>query len=70
MRTEQSLRKDAQKQGLQLTKSRSRNGADPAFGLFSLTDLESGGTIHENHAGQPFALTLEDVDEILREAAA
>ncbi len=59
---ENRLRRVAERQGLTLRKSRSRDPRVPGYGLYALIDPVTGGTIHPNLANfTPFALDADDV---------
>lgn len=63
---ENKLRRAADRQGLRLSKSRSRDPRAVDFGLYALIDAQSGGTVHPMLANRwPHALTLDDVESYL-----
>lgn len=65
---ENRLRRVADRQGLKLMKSRSRDPRALDYGRYALIDLESGGTIHPMLIDRfACALTLDEVREWLKE---
>ena len=63
---ENRLRRKAERQGLKLIKSRRRDEDALDFGLYTLIDPDTGGTLHPHHAlGSPYALDLDDVEVYL-----
>lgn len=64
---ENRLRRAADRQGLRLSKSRSRDPQAMDYGLYALIDHQTNGAIHPALADRwVHALTLEDVEEWLR----
>ena len=63
---ENKLRRAADRQGLRLSKSRSRDPRALDFGRYALIDVQTGGTVHPMLADRwAHALTLEEVEEWL-----
>lgn len=63
---ENRLRRMADRQGLKLVKSRTRDPRALDYGLYGLIDIESGGTVHPMLANRwPYALTLDEVEDRL-----
>lgn len=64
---ENRLRRMADRQGLRLTKSRTRDPNGMDFGLYALIDIQTGGATHAPLAGRwVHTLTLDDVEEYLK----
>lgn len=64
---ENRLRRKADRMGLHVVKSRRRDPDALDYGLYMIADNETGGTIHPNYIGQPFALDLDEVEACLEE---
>lgn len=63
---ENRLRRAADRQGLRLSKSRSRDPKALDFGLYALIDTETNGTVHPMLANRwSHALTLDEVEQWL-----
>ena len=63
---ENKLRRMADRQGLRLTKSRTRDPNGMDFGLYALIDIQTGGATHPPLAGRwVHTLTLDEVEEHL-----
>lgn len=63
---ENRLRRSADRQGLRLMKSRSRDPQAVDFGLYALIDVETNGTVHPMLAQRwACALTLAEVEDWL-----
>lgn len=65
---ENRLRRKADRRGLRLTKSRTRDPDGIDFGLYALIDIETSGATHPPLAGRwVHTLTLDEVEEYLSE---
>lgn len=63
---ENRLRRMADRQGLRLSKSRTRDPHGMDFGMYALIDHQTGGATHPPLAGRwVHTLTLEEVEEYL-----
>ena len=62
---ENRLRRMADRQGLRLSKSRSRDVRALDFDLYALTDVHTGGLVHSDNVNSIFALSLDEVEEWL-----
>jgi hypothetical protein len=63
---ENKLRRMADRQGLRLIKSRSRDPRAKDFGLYALIDPETGGAVNPALAQRwPCSWTVEDVEDYL-----
>jgi len=63
---ENRLRRAADRRGLKLSKSRSRDPSAIDFGRYALIDVESGGTVHAVRADRWIhCLSLEEVEDWL-----
>lgn len=63
---ENRLRRMADRRGLRLSRSRTRDPGAMDFGKYALFDVETGGTVHEMLANRwAHALTLDEVEEYL-----
>jgi len=68
---ENRLRRTADRQGLRLMKSRSRDPQALDFGLYALVDVQTNGAVNPAIAGRwPCSWTLDDVEEYLKEPEA
>lgn len=59
---EQKARRNADRQGLRLMKSRRRDPSACDYGLYALVDVNTGGLVHPDNVNSIYALTLDDVD--------
>lgn len=67
---ENRLRRQADRCGYRLTKSRSRDPRAMDFGLYALTDVRTGGTVAPAIADRwTHSMSLGDVEKFLGEAA-
>ena len=64
---EARLRRKADRQGLILRKSRSRDPEALDYGRFALCDMRAGGTIHPEGVTSIFALTFDEVEDYLND---
>lgn len=65
---ENKLRRMADRQGLRLTRARSRDPHAMDFGLYALLDYQSGGSVFPHLANRwVHTLTLDEVEEYLLE---
>lgn len=64
---ENRLRRAADRQGLRLSKSRSRDPQAIDYGLYALVDVQTNGLVHPALADRwTHALTLDEVEEWLK----
>jgi hypothetical protein len=67
-RNEDQLRRQAIRNGLRLSKSRSHDPDAIDYGLYALVDPATGGTVNPAHAGRcTHSWTLDDVTSYLRQ---
>ena len=63
---ESRLRREADRQGLALRKSRQRDVDAPDYGLYAILDAKTGFPMHSGSVvNTPYSLTLDEVDEWL-----
>ena len=62
---ENTLRRKADRQGLILRKSARRDERAIDYKLYSLCDVQTGGTVHPEGPISEYALTIDDVREYL-----
>lgn len=63
--TENRLRRMADRQGLRLVKSRSRDPKALDYGLYALIDVETGGAVNPALVGRTCSWTLDQVENYL-----